>query len=156
RLCAIGIAFGLLPSFLFAEEDLPELSSFLTWEINKARGESPEAPIPAEYLLTIESFAVSRPHPNGDIPSYADLQGIEHLANLRELELIERYIPDLSVIASLQKLENLTLRFCGVSDISPLASLQNLRRLDLSANAISDYSALASLKDLESLVMGGW
>ncbi len=156
RLCAIGIAFGLLPSFLFAEEDLPELSSFLTWEINKARGESPEAPIPAEYLLTIESFTVSRPHPNGDIPTYADLQGIEHLANLRELELIERYIPDLSVIASLQKLENLTLRFCGVSDISPLASLQNLRRLDLSANAISDYSALASLKDLESLVMGGW
>ena len=107
----------------------------------------------------------------------SDITGLEFATNLRELDLSQNPITDLSPLANLITLEilhlselspdtlnldisplatliNLKELFLvgnGISDISPLAGLKKLRRLNLSNNQISDLSPLARLTELQTL-----
>ncbi len=153
RACLFAVVAASITTILHAQEvALPQLSTYLRIEVNRARGEPGTTPITAEYLASIESFSL----PEANDFKFVDLRGIEHLVNLRELNLSFHYIPDLSVLTPLKNLRSLQIRYIGVEDITPLAELTNLEVLDLSENRIEDYSPLAALVNLRSLTMGGW
>lgn len=89
------------------------------------------------------------------------LDGIEHLINLRTLNLGDNQISDISPIGSLKILENLNLNNNSLTDISILEFLRLystmkkfdyfLTDLDISNNSIYDLSPLNKTISLESL-----
>ena len=94
------------------------------------------------------------------------LTGLEHAANLREVDLSGEYtdsglvnsnaISDFSPLERLTDLEELNLTgMSGLRDVSALANLTNLVELNLWYTAVSDVSALATLTNLEMLYLNG-
>ncbi len=95
-----------------------------------------------------------------------DLTGLEHAANLREVDLSGEYtdsglvnsnaISDFSPLERLTDLEELNLTgISGLRDVSALANLTNLVELNLWYTAVSDVSSLATLTNLEMLYLNG-
>ena len=81
----------------------------------------------------------------------ANLEGLEHAANLRFLHLSHSRIVDLTPLTNLVSLEVLKLYDNGISDITPLANLRKLKELNLSGNQITDFTPLLGLRNLEVL-----
>lgn len=73
--------------------------------------------------------------------------------NLKELEVYDTKVSDLSPLTSLQNLTRLYIHNTHVSDLSPLAQLQSLTRLDIYSTKVSDLSPLAQLQNLTWLLV---
>ena len=88
-----------------------------------------------------------------DVPDRGihDLTGLQFAINLNELRLRENRITDISPIAGLINLRDLKLDYNLISDISPLRGLQNLIELDIVGNRVSNLSPLAGLINLKDL-----
>lgn len=78
---------------------------------------------------------------------------LEKLGNLREVNLENSRIKDLSPIAYLTQLKKLMLDYNKVEDLSPLESLNRLEKLFLVHNRISDIQPLSQLKGLVYLYL---
>ena len=84
----------------------------------------------------------------------ANLTGLEHAINLKDLRLCVNQIHDLRPLSDLIQLEHLSLCANQISDISPLENLTNLKKLDLGGNGkISDITALENLTQLELIFL---
>lgn len=88
------------------------------------------------------------------------LDGVEHLENLRVLELFAddygtNNISDLSPLADLQHLEAISIDYSHVSDIAPLAGKENITSIGFAYTQVSDLSPVRTLPQLESLYMPG-
>ena len=77
------------------------------------------------------------------------------LNSIKELDLSDKGLSNISDIEYFKELTMLSLRFNEISDISALGNLTNLQTLDLSFNEISDISALRSLTNLQTLYLLG-
>ena len=101
-----------------------------------------EIPITQQEMLRLTNLLAS----DSDI---ADLTGLEHATNLKDLRVCKNQIHDLRPLSGLIQLEHLSLCANQISDISPLENLTNLRKLDLGGNGkISDITALRNLTKL--------
>ena len=81
------------------------------------------------------------------------------ILRIKELDLSEKKLSDISDIASFKKLTTLNISSNEISDISALKNLTNLTELDWSYNKIGvisdrDVSVLRSLKNLQVLNLG--
>ena len=81
----------------------------------------------------------------------SNISGIEYFKELTMLSLRFNEISDISALGNLTNLQTLYLYNNSISSISALGNLTNLQTLYLSANEISDISALRSLTNLEQL-----
>lgn len=79
------------------------------------------------------------------------LEGLQHLVNLKVLNLNWNQIQDISPLAGLYSLEHLKLWGNQISDISPLSRLSRLEVLTLEDNRITDIESLAGLDRLQML-----
>ena len=115
--------------------------------IEAALGKAEGSPITQAEMLTLTDLDVS------DIYiSSGDLTGLEFAKNMRNLDVSNNWIEDISVLAGLKNLMTLNLRFTELSDVSFLVDLKNLTTLNLSDNPmIEDISVLAGLKNLTTL-----
>jgi len=95
-------------------------------------------------LAKIKNFQIS----NSGIK---DLTGIESLTNLVYLNLSWSPLEDISQLTQLTNLTTLKLYNNKISDLSPLSRLINLENLWLSNNKISDISVLKGLTKLKLL-----
>ena len=112
--------------------------------IAETLGKNPNAPITAEEMERLKEL---------DVPDRGihDLTGLQFAINLNELRLRENRITDISPIAGLINLRDLKLDYNLISDISPLRGLQNLIELDIVGNRVSNLSPLAGLINLKDL-----
>lgn len=76
---------------------------------------------------------------------------ISLLKNLKELNLWEVQIDDISVLAHITSLQGLNLSRTKVSDIDVIANLINLQQLSLNSSEISDIHSLGNLTNLQHL-----
>ena len=112
--------------------------------IAEALGKNPNAPITAEEMERLKEL---------DVPDRGiqDLTGIQFATKLEWLNLVGNQIFDLSPLAGLINLTNLSVSNNKISDLSPIAGLINLKNLGVANNKISDLSPIAGLINLESL-----
>ncbi len=91
-----------------------------------------------------------------------NINEISPLANLKNLEVLKigqttngmsNRISDLTPLESLTNLRILEITNCQISDISPLQNLTNLKELNLSNNYITDITPLENLTDLTYLML---
>jgi len=78
-----------------------------------------------------------------------EIKNLEHLENLRHLDLSENEISEIGGLESLVQLEVLNLEHNDIKEIKNLEHLVNLRKLDLSEN--KDIPEIKGLRNLESL-----
>lgn len=81
----------------------------------------------------------------------SDLSGIENLVNLKELQAYSNNIKDISYLKNLTKLKTINLSHNNIKDISALKGLTNLSDVNLKDNIITDLSALSGLINLLNL-----
>lgn len=86
-----------------------------------------------------------------DYGRISDLTGLSAFKWLREIDLSDNLVADLSELSGLENLTTLELEKNRVSDLTPLKNLKNLRKLDLYINEVSDITAIEDLTDLEVL-----
>ena len=79
------------------------------------------------------------------------LEGLQHVTNLRLLDLAGNRISDLTPLSNLHSLEELGLDENAIKDLSPLAGLTNLLVLTINQNLITDVEALHGLTGLRVL-----
>ena len=110
--------------------------------IAEALGKNPNAPITAEEMERLKEL---------DVPDRGihDLTGLQFATNLSRLYLRDNQISDLSPIAGLINLKALGFPDNNVSDLSPIAGLSNLEWLYCARNNASDLSAFMGLTNLE-------
>jgi len=80
-----------------------------------------------------------------------NLGGIEHLRNIKTLDLSSNKIQDLSPLQELKNLEELSVFDNQVQDLSPKGKLLGLKRLSVSYNKVEDLQPLSALLNLRSL-----
>lgn len=80
-----------------------------------------------------------------------DIADLRYMINLRELQIYENNITDLSPLTGLTELTSLSVFKNNVSDLTPLKGLVNLQTLYLRSNDISDITPLAGLTDITNL-----
>ena len=81
-----------------------------------------------------------------------DLTPLEGLVCLERLNLADDYVEDLSPLRNLVQLKDLNLEYnTGVTDISPLAGLVNMEHLSLEQTDVEDLSALRDMKQLQEI-----
>lgn len=85
----------------------------------------------------------------------SNLAGMQHLTNLREVNLNDNRITDLSPLAGLVYLERLLLDDNQVQNLAPLARLVRLEWLWLDHNRITSIDALRGLNALSWLTLWG-
>lgn len=83
-----------------------------------------------------------------------NLQGLQHAANLTNLDLGKNDIGDITPLADLTNLENLNLASNDISDITPLENLTALTNLYLGNASITDITPLENLTNLKYLYLG--
>lgn len=89
---------------------------------------------------------------DGEQRQIRHLDGIEHIEQLKHLNLRDNEIVDLRPLEGLHQLETLDVRGNSLTDISPLAHLTALVELNIRDNDIEDVSPLAKLTRLQRLV----
>ena len=114
--------------------------------IGEALGLGPEEAVGAEALRALRALNVRG-------RGVADLAGLEHAANLEELDLGRNPVADLWVLGMLPRLRVLNLDGAA-RDLRPLAALTGLERLSLRANGLEDVGVLAGLTNLRQLSLG--
>ncbi len=82
-----------------------------------------------------------------------DLTGLEKCRSLRQLDLADHEISNLSPIAGLELLQYLDVANNRVQDIKPIAGLEKLQYLNLEHNQIENIGPLAGLKNMRSLYL---
>lgn len=106
--------------------------------------DKPEGQIYSGDVKNIKKLAATQYH-------ISDLKGIEHLINMKYLNLFENKIKDITPLSNLKKLEDLDLGYNEINDISQISSLINLKNLSLYENKIKDVTPLSNLNKLEDL-----
>ena len=84
--------------------------------------------------------------PSGDL-TQADLDQVT------ALNLDNRWLTDVSVLAALTNLEVLSLKSNELTDVRALAGLAHLKKIDLSANELKSLDGLTELTQLEELYL---
>ena len=84
-----------------------------------------------------------------------NISGLEYAVNLVDLNLRNNKIVDIGPLAKLVKLEKLTIRENKIEDISPLAELTKLKDLSIHSNKVQDITPLENLQELEILTLRG-
>ena len=107
-------------------------------------GKSPNAPITAAEMERLRELNVEN-------RGIQDLTGLQFAINLDNLEFRNNQISDLSPLASLTNLRRLGLRDNPVSDLSPVRNLTNLTHLSFPHTLVSDLSPLARLINLDNI-----
>ena len=80
---------------------------------------------------------------------------ISELGSLRQLDLRNTLISDISALAGLEDLEILNLRGTMVRDLSPLTGLASLEILDIGDTWVDEIEPLTQLTSLRRLDIGG-
>ena len=112
-------------------------------------GKSPNAPITAEEMTTLESVIAND-------KGIRDLTGLEHATNAYWFTFERNQISDLSPLAGLENITGLALAYNQISDLSPLSGLTNIEHLSIHHNPeISDLSPIASFTKLQGLWVVG-
>ena len=136
------------------EERIPGASVYipdpnLRAAIAEALGKSPNTPITAEEMATLEAVTA---HDKG----IRDLTGLEYATNAFWFHFARNQISDLSPLAGLENIAGLTLPDNQISDLSPLSGLINLQHLSIYQNPeITGLSALTGLTKLQHLSLVG-
>ena len=104
-------------------------------------------------LSVLEGLAELRELDLGENP-LIDLTPLQRLPGLRELWLDGCGITDLSGLTGLRAVTNLVIAHNSITDLSPLSGLSTLARLDVSSNAVTDLSPLQALSGLTALNAG--
>ncbi len=116
--------------------------------IAEALGKSPNVPITTEEMATLRELEL----PNRGVQ---DLTGLQFATNLRRLRLGDwgtgNQVSDISPLSGLINLRELWLSHNPVSDLSPLRGLNNLTRLEIHNTQVSDLSLIAGLIRLQRL-----
>ena len=107
-------------------------------------GKSPNAPITTAEMERLRELDVEN-------RGIQDLTGLQFAINLDDLDLRHNQISDLSPLASLTNLSRLGFRDNPVSDISPVRNLTNLTHLSFPHTLVSDLSPLAGLINLDNI-----
>ena len=129
---------------LCASTFLPErLWMSIEMLLKKTSPESYDCHFAERALKTVDTLDLS-----GGLPSLDALRGFPQLKNLN---LKNARVSDLSALSELGSLEKLTLDGVPVTDITPLGKLSNLKELSLSDCHIKNLSALGNLISLKSL-----
>ena len=151
----IDVASLLPPAKVVSIPD-PNLAAAVREALNMSSGET----LTTHSILNLFKLEA----PNRGIKS---LTGLEHAANLTEVDLSAEYISgegdvnsnaisDFSPLEKLTTLDKLSLGgMSGLRDVSALAGLTNLETLGLGGTDVSDISALAGLTNLETLELVG-
>lgn len=101
-----------------------------------------------ESLATIETL-------DAEGLGISNLKGLNHLTQLRSLELSNNEITDLTPIQSIVTLEKLKLEANQIEHVESLANLTKLTLLSLRNNSVRDLSSLSQLTKLEKLDVRG-
>ncbi len=107
-------------------------------------GKSPNAPITAEEMKRLRNLDLRD-------KGVRDLSGLHYAVHLRWLHLPHNQVSDLSPIAGLIELREFWARHNNISDISPVRGLTNLTHLEVDDNRVSDISPLRNLNNLVDL-----
>ncbi len=83
------------------------------------------------------------------------MEGIEIFPNLKKLNIEANRIVNLIPLNRLRKLKELNLCNNNIKDISTLVYCKNLKRLNIEGNKIVDLSPLTKLRNLEKLNIYG-
>ena len=134
----------LLPSFVYTQQDHPEVVSIPDANLAAALREIIGDSITTHTLLDLTGLTAQK-------RGIENLTGLEHARNLRSLNLQQNAILDISPLSGLTQLTVLLLASNNISDISPLVNLKQLTELGLNINDILDVSPLADLKQLTHL-----
>jgi len=126
--------------------------SVLRAAINATLNKAPGSAVTAAEMAELTSVAVQASPDGGRVVS---LSGLEHAANLTELDLHGHSVSDISPLACLDKLNSLGLGANTITDIDPLKGLSSLTTVDVSNNQISDISALSAHSALAALDLSG-
>ena len=134
--------------------------------IAEALGKSPNAPITAEEMVTLEQLRAENKNINdltglafaknltvlfiGDNP-LSDLSPLTLLIKLREIYFRDTEVADLSPLSGLRDLEVINASETRITSLVPLAGLTKLRKLDTVHSDITDLSPLAGLTNLTRL-----
>ena len=86
-------------------------------------------------------------------PLIDELTGIEDLTALRQLQISDNPITDITPLTRLTQLIELSLHQCQISDITPLADMTQLRALSAYSNQITDITPLSRLTQLYELAV---
>ena len=121
---------------------IPDLN--LRTAVAEALGKSPNTPITAEGMATLERLRAEN-------KNISDLTGLEFAKNLTVLFIRYNPLSDLSPLASLTKLREIQFADTEVADLSPLSGLSNLEVINASATRITSLAPLAGLKNLQKL-----
>lgn len=128
-------SFASIP-IVFADPILErEIRSYL----NKPTGEITKADVLGIERLNLSSTGIS------------NLEGIQHLENLKELLLWDNNIHDVTPLSYLLNLLWLDIGGNEIEDISPLTNLTNLQLLNADNNRIQDISPINLMVQLLSL-----
>ncbi|TMM42009.1 leucine-rich repeat domain-containing protein [Colwellia ponticola] len=79
------------------------------------------------------------------------LSELRKLTKLKNLDISNTNIDDISPISDLTMLENLNLEYTGIVDVSPLANLTKLKKLNACLLSFDDFNVLSGLSELISL-----
>lgn len=85
----------------------------------------------------------------------SDISKLSELSNLQNIDLSQNKIKDISSLKGLSSLQSLDLFGDEISDINALKDLTSLQKLNLNSNEIYDISSLKELTNLQNLDLGG-
>ena len=114
--------------------------------IVEALGKNPNAPITVEEMKGLRELNVQN-------KGIHDLTGLQFATNLNNLDLRGNQINDISPIGGLINLRALVLRGSPLSDIFPVRNLTNLDRLELPKTMVLDLSPVRGLMNLRTLYL---
>ena len=120
----------------------------LAAEVARALGKSNDARLTEGDLLLVRELDI------GDA-GVRDLSGIEKAVKLERLTASGNQLRSLAPLAALPALGWLDLSNNGLADVSDLSGLTGLRTLRLDGNALADLSPLANLTGLRALTLAG-
>jgi Leucine-rich repeat (LRR) protein len=81
----------------------------------------------------------------------SDISGLKDLNNIQILKLDGNDVKDINPLANMKKLWLLSLRDNSIEDISPLSDVSNLKILDIMNSGVKDISALKNLSTFQAI-----
>ncbi len=108
---------------------------------------------PINYEPTIADLHGMHGRISANHRNIASIEGAQHLASLRTLELEGNQITDISSLSSISNLTFLSLGNNQITEIAPLSGLTSLITLSLSENQVADISPLSGLTSLRNLYL---
>lgn len=116
-------------------------------------GKSADDNITEEDIKSIEKIDLDDYKDLKDGDKIKSIEGLQYAANLKELDLSNNEITDISFIKDLKNIYKLDLSNNKISDINSLSNLVNLKILYMNNNSISDISSLSKLGKLRILYL---